>query len=369
MVVAGRGVMVPVADQTTPFINAGNLEMTEYFVSYCPPDEQHCHCRCPVGELTDEQVKTFKRQSDMDYMSDYALHSADDLALGEIENKRAHLAALDRYNQGIMAVALTVTRLRGDGWTPPPPVSRNILRTLAQHVPPEDAQIFSSNEHVEFMLQCQRIAERLRDPQADFYTDKRSIAEYSVRYYRETQDVAKTSTTPIEDAIVDPPPQIQALTGKGIPEFITVEQAYIEDSDRTPANVRDNDAIEAIRALIALISKPLPVFYVDPSKDATGVIAPILQELRGIKEAVKEGAASRENDVFGGTYRAMARFRDPPDEIELEKIARLINDGWKWKDAVMEVYPDTKPEELDREVNRLQHVWKRDRKKPKNKLI
>lgn len=154
-----------------------------------------------------------------------------------------------------------------------------------------------------------------------------------------------------------------------VPEFITVEQAYIEDSDGTPANVRDNDAIEAIRALIALISKPLPVFYVDPSKDATGVIAPILQELRGIKEAVKEGAASRENDVFGGTYRAMARFRDPPDEIELEKIARLINDGWKWKDAVMEVYPDTKPEELDREVNRLQHVWKRDRKKPKNKLI
>ena len=68
--------------------------MTEYFVSYCPPNEQRCHCRCSVGELTDEQVGEFKRQSDIDNMSDYVLHNVEYRSLGEIENKRTHLEAL-----------------------------------------------------------------------------------------------------------------------------------------------------------------------------------------------------------------------------------------------------------------------------------
>jgi len=178
----------------------GSLEMKEYFVSYCPPDEKHCLCRCPVGELTDEQVEKFKHQSDIYYMPNYVLHSADDLSLGEIENKRVHLAALEQYDIRLTAVAHAVSRLKVRGWIPPQPTSDSILRTFAQNAPPEEAQIFLSNGHVEFMLQCQNIAYFIRNPDASSSTDTQSITEYSVRHYRETQDVAEISSMQMENA-------------------------------------------------------------------------------------------------------------------------------------------------------------------------
>jgi hypothetical protein len=76
-----------------------------------------------------------------------------------------------------------------------------------------------------------------------------------------------------------------------------------------------------------------------------------------------------ENAVFKGVYRAKARWGPPPDELPLEYLERLVKDGWKWKDAVMEVYPDTKPEDLDGEVNRLQHQLAKDRKESTKGII
>ena len=184
------------------------------------------------------------------------MHSEDDLFLGEFEHKRAHVATLEQYNRRIMAVAFAVSRLRAQyEWSPPSPVSRSILRTFAQNAPPEYARIFLSNEHIEFMLKCQRIAEHLRDPMADFYTDARNITEYSVRYYRETQDVMKNYTTTEEHVSADYPLQMQAATGVGVPDTVEAYQASIEDSDGTPANVRDNDAIEAIRDLFVILNE------------------------------------------------------------------------------------------------------------------
>ena len=83
----------------------------------------------------------------------------------------------------------------------------------------------------------------------------------------------------------------------------------------------------------------------------------------------KKALTEIENAVFKGTYRARARWGAPESELELEALERFVGDGWEWKDAVMEVYPDTKPENLDSEVNRLQHVLARDRKSPKKNKI
>jgi hypothetical protein len=233
--------------------------MIEYFISYCPPNEQQCHCRCLVGELTDEQVREFERQSDIDYMSDYVLHNENELFLGEHENKRAHVAALEQYDRRIVAVGLAVSRLRAQHeWSPPPPVSCRILRTFAQHAPPEFARIFSSNEHVEFMLKCQQIAEFIRNPADSDSAGTRNITEYSVRYYRETQDVAKNYTTTGKNEPANYPRYAQALTGVGVPDIVEAYQASIEDSDGTVPNVS-----------IASVANPIPVYLVERPKDTT----------------------------------------------------------------------------------------------------
>jgi hypothetical protein len=68
------------------------------------------------------------------------------------------------------------------------------------------------------------------------------------------------------------------------------------------------------------------------------------EAIRAIQEntaAVKENTAARENDVFKGTFRARARFSEPDDEVEIEKIIRLKHDGWNWGNIVKQVYPDS----------------------------
>jgi len=65
------------------------------------------------------------------------------------------------------------------------------------------------------------------------------------------------------------PLMTHALTSVGIPSITKAHEASIEDSDGTPVNVRDNDAVEAIRELIAVTKEPKPVFLVDPPKGGT----------------------------------------------------------------------------------------------------
>ena len=65
--------------------------------------------------------------------------------------------------------------------------------------------------------------------------------------------------------------------------------------------------------------------------------------------------------VFDGTYRAMARFREPIDEAELEKVHRFRQDGWEWKRIIHQVYyPDENIEDIadiDSEVSRIQKQY------------
>ena len=79
--------------------------------------------------------------------------------------------------------------------------------------------------------------------------------------------------------------------------------------------------------------------------------------------AVKENTAKRENDVFHGTFRARARFSEPDDEIEIEKIIRLKSDGWKWENIVLQIRPDSDKlpkEEFNKLVDAIKKQYQRE---------
>ena len=63
----------------------------------------------------------------------------------------------------------------------------------------------------------------------------------------------------------------------------------------------------------------------------------------------------------------MARFQDPIEEVEIEKIHRLKNSGWSWENIVRELYPDTKEEDINSEINRLKMQHSREYGKPQKK--
>jgi len=67
--------------------------------------------------------------------------------------------------------------------------------------------------------------------------------------------------------VSDCPRQIQAASGVGVPDIVEAYNASIEDSDGTPANVRDKDAIDAIKDLkatvIEIARQPQPVYFAD----------------------------------------------------------------------------------------------------------
>jgi hypothetical protein len=67
-----------------------------------------------------------------------------------------------------------------------------------------------------------------------------------------------------------------------------------------------------------------------------------------------------ENAVFNGAFRAQARFEEPVDEVDIEKIHRLKMDGWKWKDIVREFNPACPDNLLDSEVKRLSEQHRRE---------
>ena len=74
--------------------------MTEYFVSYCPPDKplrNQCRCRCSIGELTDEQVKDFEEKSGINDIPDFYLRSADELYIKTKKGKPVHLEEKNRF--------------------------------------------------------------------------------------------------------------------------------------------------------------------------------------------------------------------------------------------------------------------------------
>ena len=84
--------------------------------------------------------------------------------------------------------------------------------------------------------------------------------------------------------------------------------------------------------------------------------------IKAINRNILSIADNIEKAIFDGTYRAMARFHEPIDEVEIEKVHRLRQDGWKWKDIVKNIYPDTSADVLASEVNRIQAQYRRELK-------
>jgi hypothetical protein len=70
-----------------------------------------------------------------------------------------------------------------------------------------------------------------------------------------------------------------------------------------------------------------------------------------------------EQATFKGAYRAMARFHEPTDETEIDKVDRLYKDGISWKRIVHQVYyPDIEIDEIpemDSEIRRVQAAHRR----------
>ena len=70
-----------------------------------------------------------------------------------------------------------------------------------------------------------------------------------------------------------------------------------------------------------------------------------------------------EQATFNGAYRAMARFHEPMNETEIDKVERLYKDGVSWKRIVHQVYyPDIEIDEIpeiDSEIRRIQAAHRR----------
>jgi len=115
---------------------------------------------------------------------------------------------------------------------------------------------------------------------------------------------------------------------------------------------------------IPLAKEPPDEMIVKNPKDINSPVVEILQEtnelLKKQNSLIEKNTLTRENDVFWGTHRANARCHEDVGEIEIEKVRRLRNDGWKWKDVIKEVYPDTKEEDIDHKVNAVSKQLKRD---------
>jgi len=92
--------------------------------------------------------------------------------------------------------------------------------------------------------------------------------------------------------------------------------------------------------------------------------APANVNITGIDHAA---ATVIQKAAYQGTYNAMARFQDPIEEVEIEKIHRLKNSGWSWENIVRELYPDTKEEDINSEINRLKMQHSREYGKPQKK--
>jgi len=70
-----------------------------------------------------------------------------------------------------------------------------------------------------------------------------------------------------------------------------------------------------------------------------------------------------EQTVYSGTYRAIAKFKTPEHETQIDAVDRLYKEKTPWKNIIHEVYyPDSNIDEipeLDSEVKRIQEQHKR----------
>ena len=160
---------------------------------------------------------------------------------------------------------------------------------------------------------------------------------FGFNYWREESTSQNFEDTPI---------QASAAPGKGnwpiIPLEIDGEEATIETAGELLEITHPDKHYEKIGAVIE-------------EKNAT-----IVEAIRENTAAINNNTRNQEKAVHNGTVQAQEILQGLRNELDIDKIHRLRQGGMKWKDIVMEVYPDTTIDNLDSEVSRVQKQHKRE---------
>ena len=146
--------------------------------------------------------------------------------------------------------------------------------------------------------------------------------------------------------------QIRAATGRGVPNIIEAYEASIEDSDGSPASVHDEKVLKALEDNNAILKE---------IKDKIPTESSLPEDVSVTNMLSKKDIA---NSVFDASYRAMARFMRPIDEVAIEKVHRLRCDGVEWKYIGRTIYreengKDISEEDLPTYVDSLRKQHKR----------
>ena len=94
------------------------------------------------------------------------------------------------------------------------------------------------------------------------------------------------------------------------------------------------------------------------------ITAPLIEKLDEVVAAVYNNTRNQERATFNGSFRAFARFKEPEDEVAIEKIHRLRCDDVEWNYIGRVIYHEEEGKEIPEAdlpgfVNALQQRYKR----------
>ena len=297
-----------------PYVNCYLNECPAYTGQYpcpidvCPSTTEELHYRCSIGDLTEDEIEFFEKQSGIQEHPDknrpyFVLHIAKDV-LGTVEQRYKHAGLLSGFEAAVERMNKADVR-------------------------------FACFDILEKMIGFQCLANEIREARQYDTVTLEPTGERDVP----SVIVAECMKAPIEEST------------KVLPILAARKKTKKKASEPT-----DDTGRTTFTDWLRQPHEPMPDEVLIANKE------PVAVKDDSVVEAIGKAAAAMEDSVFRGTRRAMAQFRDPPNEIEDEKVERLVKDGWKWKDAVREVYPDTTDENLDKKVDEVRQRVKRDRK-------
>jgi hypothetical protein len=196
----------------TRFTVHGSLTVIECFVSYLMPTQKNeYYCRCSLGQLSEDEIDCFERRSGIKNHPDYVLHRG--ISLETKNEQYEHDELLEQFRLDIAGSA--DNRERGV-WCYYHDFVSGVMLPAYWHR--------GGFEHVRIMTKFNGIAQKIHKLRKGKPEKVEQIESGSGNY----------------------PSQTQAATGVGVSGIVKAYEASIEKSDGTPANVRDNDAIDAI---------------------------------------------------------------------------------------------------------------------------
>jgi hypothetical protein len=142
----------------------------------------------------------------------------------------------------------------------------------------------------------------------------------------------------VEPDISDYPFQMQAATGKGIPEtaaeVLAGYQEWIEPADdlanvivknETPIAVKDGETVAAIKELTAVMKEPKPVYQVKPPRDTiyepAGIIKPIESPQQALAELIETKAFIKKITPLPKFDNANSKWRTSTEVAEMLDVS------------------------------------------------